>query len=99
RGLGLGLSIVERIGRVLKHRVRVVSVPGRGSHFSVELPRAEGSIEALPERAAAPAPAAALEGLVVLAIDNEPQILAGMQALVGGWGCRMLTALSADEAD
>ncbi|MBB5752349.1 PAS domain-containing hybrid sensor histidine kinase/response regulator [Prosthecomicrobium pneumaticum] len=98
RGLGLGLSIVERIARVLKHRVRVVSEPGRGSHFSVELPRAEGRAATIPAHAAAPAPAAALDGLVVLALDNEPQILAGTAALLGGWGCHVITALSADEA-
>ena len=31
RGLGLGLSIVDRIGRVLDHPVGVKSVVGRGS--------------------------------------------------------------------
>ena len=31
RGLGLGLSIVERIGKVLDHRIGLQSVPGRGS--------------------------------------------------------------------
>ena len=41
RGLGLGLSIVERIGKVLDHRVDLQSALGRGSTFSVELPRAE----------------------------------------------------------
>ncbi len=38
RGLGLGLSIVERIGRVLNHSVQLKSQPGRGSMFSVEVP-------------------------------------------------------------
>ena len=28
----------------------------------------------------------------VLCIDNEPQILDGMEALLGGWGCRVLKA-------
>jgi len=28
----------------------------------------------------------------VLCIDNEPQILDGMQTLMGGWGCRVITA-------
>ena len=38
RGLGLGLSIVERIARVLDHRLELKSALGRGSHFSVEVP-------------------------------------------------------------
>ena len=41
RGLGLGLSIVERIGKVLGHSIGLQSMPGRGSTFSVELPAAE----------------------------------------------------------
>ena len=40
RGLGLGLSIVERIARMLGHKVEIESAAGRGSHFSVEVPRA-----------------------------------------------------------
>ena len=38
RGLGLGLSIVERIERVLSHKLDVRSQAGRGSRFSVEVP-------------------------------------------------------------
>ena len=38
RGLGLGLSIVERIARVLDHEIAVNSTLGRGSQFSVEVP-------------------------------------------------------------
>src|SRR5262249_57941205 len=38
RGLGLGLSIVERIGRVLDHKIIVSSAIVRGSQFSVEVP-------------------------------------------------------------
>src|SRR5262249_688235 len=38
RGLGLGLSIVERIARVLDYKIIVSSAVGRGSLFSVEVP-------------------------------------------------------------
>ncbi len=38
RGLGLGLSIVRRLGNLLGYRVRVRSVPGRGSVFAIEVP-------------------------------------------------------------
>ena len=36
-----------------------------------------------------PAPPTPLSGLHVLAIDNEPRILAGMNHLLMGWGCVM----------
>jgi signal transduction histidine kinase len=38
-GLGLGLAIVRRTAEVLHHRVSVVSEPGKGSCFAVEVPR------------------------------------------------------------
>jgi two-component system, chemotaxis family, CheB/CheR fusion protein len=37
RGLGLGLSIVQRLGGLLGHRVRVRSHPGKGSVFAIEV--------------------------------------------------------------
>ena len=33
-----------------------------------------------------------LLGITVLCIDNEPKVLDGMEALLGGWGCRVLKA-------
>src|SRR3954453_14791574 len=92
RGLGLGLSIVERIARVLDHRILVESKPGRGSHFSITVPLAP----ALPRGAKRPAPqridVSQLADMLVLCIDNEPKILDGMATLLGGWGCRVLKA-------
>ncbi|MCG7392135.1 PAS-domain containing protein [Microvirga sp. ACRRW] len=98
RGLGLGLSIVERIGRVLKHPINLKSEVGRGSVFRVEVP----VVAALPETAAAPeppkAPTTVLSGLHVLVIDNEPAILEGMRLLLSGWGCDVWTASDLDTA-
>ena len=37
RGLGLGLSIVQRLGGLLDHRVRVRSRRGKGSVFTIEV--------------------------------------------------------------
>ncbi len=97
RGLGLGLSIVERISRVLGHPVTLSSKPGHGSRFAIEVPAA-ASLPDAPKAAPAPASRGALTGLKVMAIDNEPQILDGMQVLLSGWGCRVETALDPREA-
>lgn len=98
RGLGLGLSIVDRIARVLGHELRLDSGTRRGSHFSVTVPL---SAERAATKTRAPRQrqdAAQLAGMVVLCIDNEPKILDGMEALLSGWGCRVITAAGLREA-
>jgi Na+/proline symporter/signal transduction histidine kinase len=92
RGLGLGLSIVERIGRVLDHRIDVISVPRRGSRFSVEIPLSNAAPQLAAPREVAAVDRGRLIGTAVLCIDNEPKVLDGMDALLGGWGCRVLKA-------
>ncbi|MEM8744726.1 MAG: PAS domain-containing hybrid sensor histidine kinase/response regulator, partial [Pseudomonadota bacterium] len=95
-GLGLGLSIVERIGRVLDHDVQLESRSRRGSVFSVVLPVAEPQVQkrTSPRRAAA----GQIAGCSVLCLDNEPAILEGMQTLLSGWDCHVLTATGSDDA-
>jgi Na+/proline symporter/signal transduction histidine kinase len=98
RGVGLGLSIVERIARVLGCEVALLSVVGRGSRFSVEVPRGKPAAAAPAVHAAAGLDAGRLAGTVALCIDNDRAILDGMQKLLGGWGCRVLTAADLAEA-
>jgi Na+/proline symporter/signal transduction histidine kinase len=99
RGLGLGLSIVERLGRVLGHPIDLKSEPGRGSMFAVSAPLSRATAAAAEDAAAEPAaPADPLNGLRVLAIDNEPRVLEGMRILLGKWGCRVATASGLAEA-
>jgi signal transduction histidine kinase len=92
RGVGLGLSIVERIGRVLDHPVDMESTVRRGSRFSVAVPLAPAAPPGEAPRLPAQADTSTLSGTVVLCIDNEPAIVDGMEVLLGGWGCRVLKA-------
>jgi Na+/proline symporter/signal transduction histidine kinase/ActR/RegA family two-component response regulator len=98
RGVGLGLSIVERIARVLGCEVTLKSTVGRGSRFAIEVPRATAAIAAPALPAAVKAAAGRLADTVVLCIDNERAILDGMETLLGGWGCRVLKAIDLAEA-
>lgn len=86
RGLGLGLSIVERLARLLRHPVKLQSEVGKGSMFSVEMPISLTAIEAraVPDTPTVSAP---LAGMAILVIDNEPAILDAMDKLLRGWGC------------
>ncbi len=92
RGLGLGLSIVERIARVLDHRIELESAVGRGSHFSVQVPLAPALPGDLPQRAPDRAELGELAGMTILCIDNDAKVLDGMETLLTGWGCHVLKA-------
>lgn len=91
KGLGLGLSIVERISHVLNHQVEIRSKLNEGSCFSVELPRSAALPDQQPQ-VQTPAVVGQLDGLCVVAIDNEPDILSGMRHLLTNWNCKVVTA-------
>ncbi|RSZ44170.1 MULTISPECIES: hybrid sensor histidine kinase/response regulator [unclassified Variovorax] len=51
QGLGIGLSIVQRLSQLLWHPVQLKSRPGRGSRFRLRLPaatQAEAGVETMP---------------------------------------------------
>lgn len=94
KGLGLGLAIVDKIARMLGHEVRVSSVEGKGSVFGVRVPL--GRLQ--PSRPVVNAPLAlpgdGLDGARVWVIDNDRAICQGMQTLLEGWSCQVVTAVS-----
>jgi len=97
RGIGLGLSIVERIARVLDHPITLASETNRGTLFSTEVPIAPTELgEARP-----PEPRidrGRIAGTRILCIDNDRGILEGMAALLQGWECETILATDLREA-
>jgi Na+/proline symporter/signal transduction histidine kinase len=99
RGLGLGLSIVDRISRVLDMQLGLSSAPGAGSTFWVMAPVAEPQEKAVvSEETASTLTSGMLSESVVLCIENERAVLEGMRQLLTGWGCEVMAASSAPEA-
>lgn len=96
-GLGLGLSIVERISKVLDLHIQLKSVDGRGSCFSFTM-KATTALPEVKKPAQPRAVVSQLAGLNVLAIDNEPQILEGMESLLRTWKCNVMTSPSLQDA-
>ncbi len=84
QGLGLGLAIADRIARLIDAPLRLRSRLGRGTAFALSLP-----VVAVPRQEAVPVASGGLEGLRVLAVDNDPQALAALRAILDGWHCRV----------
>jgi PAS domain S-box-containing protein len=99
KGLGLGLSICDRLARLMHHTLSFQSHAGRGSMFGVRVKRdvrvgrARDTNPFLP--AADPGD---LQGLRVLCVDNETAILDGMEALLAQWGVHVFKARNTVEA-
>ncbi len=95
RGLGLGLSIVQRLGRVLDHPIHLRSRLGRGSVFSVDAPMGSYNAPPVPDSLLGLSTAradGAFSGVKVVVIDNEPRVLDGMRLLLEQWRCVVTSA-------
>ena len=84
KGLGLGLSIVERLCRALEHPVSVHSEPGKGTMFSVTLPLAAPALIAKVKEEQA-AEQADSSGRILLAVQDAPTCTS-LAGLLRGWG-------------
>tara|TARA_R110002020_G_scaffold178334_6_gene371340 strand:- start:8906 stop:10525 length:1620 start_codon:yes stop_codon:yes gene_type:complete len=99
QGLGLGLSIVQRLVAALGLTLELDSVEGRGSRFSLFLPLTR-TIRASQEQVPAPADLHfGTRGLKILCVDNERAIIEAMEGLLTHWGCDVRSALSLKQID
>ena len=98
QGLGLGLSIVERLVQVMGLTLELASVEGKGSRFSLYLP--QGKLRAQePMAIGRVTETASLTGLRVLCVDNEREILEAMHGLLSGWGVDVRVVRSLKDID
>jgi Na+/proline symporter/signal transduction histidine kinase len=97
RGLGLGLSIVERLARVLNHGIALDGNAGGGSFFSVTVPVAKTITFTSAVTSATPLSKAPMSGTLIVCIENDPAILDGMKTLLTAWDARVI-AVSEPEA-
>jgi two-component system, chemotaxis family, CheB/CheR fusion protein len=94
RGLGLGLSIVQRLGNLLGHSVDVHSRPGKGSVFAVEAPLGREQSGALPQRRRWGTVQNAGCGAAILVVEDDPSVREMLDLLLASEGYR--TAAAAD---
>lgn len=96
RGSGLGLSTVRRVTALLGHPLSLRSTVGRGTTFTIELPRAQPELEA-PQPLASSAAPAQLAGTVLLVEDNAAVRDALLQLLTK-WGLSATAVRTGEEA-
>jgi len=96
-GYGLGLSIVQRIARLLGIRVDVSSIPGQGSIFAIELPIVAAADTSVAQDKR-PDASATHGGAHILLVEDEPGVRNAMRTLLRIEGYRITAAAGAGEA-
>ncbi len=99
-GFGLGLSIVQRIARLLGIRIQVSSEPGKGSVFAFELPTAAAPMTDAAKSGAARRHSTVLPGEArrILLVEDEPSVRNAMRMLFNIEGYEVVPVATADEA-
>ena len=86
KGLGLGLAIVKRLADLMGAPLRLLSTPGRGSVFTLELPagKALGApAVSLPGKGPLEL---TLNGRLIVIVEDEPVVRSSLEVLLKGWG-------------
>ncbi|HIQ16978.1 MAG TPA: PAS domain-containing hybrid sensor histidine kinase/response regulator [Novosphingobium capsulatum] len=94
-GLGLGLAIVERLARLMRHEIGVRSVVDRGSVFWIDLPRLP--LDAAEDHHEPAEPPDHPLGCRVAVAENDPQVAEAYLRVLRAWGCKVLVARSGAE--
>ena len=97
KGLGLGLSIVQRLGALLGLTVELRSAPGEGTTVTLRLPAPLADTTLTPTADARPGAATEaartrLDGLCILVVDDEAQVRDSMALLLSELGGTVFTA-------
>jgi signal transduction histidine kinase/CheY-like chemotaxis protein len=98
RGMGLGLAIVDRLCRLLGHRVELTSAPGKGARFAIFVPQAAARAEMVAPLSHSHSSLDLPVGKLALIIDDDAMNLESLRGLLANWGCRVATAATSEEA-
>lgn len=97
-GSGLGLAISRRLARAMGGDIRLESIPGRGSRFTLVLPSVPGAADPGPGAATAVLDAVRFVPGDVLAVDDDPLSRRLLIELLGKAGLRVAAAADGPEA-
>ena len=86
KGLGLGLAIVKRLAALMQAPLSMRSQVGRGTVFTLELPVGKAPrapAQVLPGKGPI---GITLAGRLIVIVEDEPAVRAGLEVLLKGWG-------------
>ena len=89
KGLGLGLSIVQRTAGLLNHTLALVSRPGIGTRFAITLPKVAPATEHVDALHSEHEQQDELQGAELLVIEDDALVRSALVGLLGGWGIRV----------
>ena len=86
KGLGLGLAIVKRLAALMNAPLAMRSEVGHGTVFTLELPVGKAPrapAQVLPGKGPV---GITLAGRLIVIVEDEPAVRAGLEVLLKGWG-------------
>lgn len=96
QGIGLGLSIVKRTVELLGGDVTVKSEPGRGTAFCLRFPIRPAGEALIGESGAIPDESALSNDPILVAIDDDPEVIALLRDSLAPAHFRVVGALNGD---
>lgn len=95
---------MDRLVKLLGHRIDLRSAPGKGSVFAVEVPVASGVAEAsmagaIESEAEAAADVSILAGKKLLVVDDDEMVLNSTASILLAWGCQVTLAVSLGQVE
>ncbi|MDH5231953.1 MAG: hybrid sensor histidine kinase/response regulator [Gammaproteobacteria bacterium] len=98
-GLGLGLSIVTRLVKLLNMQITVTSTPKAGTQFTLHIPQTDLPIGHTPFEYIDHMPNVdLLINKKILIVDDEPDVLKSMQFYLEDIGMKTITASNKEDA-
>ena len=98
KGMGLGLSMVQRSCRLLNHPLAMRSGLGRGTRFTLTIPLAQTRLARSPAATVDLPALEQLDGMHVMLIEDDALGSAALAGLLTSWGCLVTVAGSAQIA-
>ncbi len=97
-GYGLGLYVVKNFTKLLGGTVAVDSTLGEGTRFVLTFPLAPAGFRTAQDTSGDVGTSMPAPGMKILAIDDEPEVLVAMRAMLENWECQIETAEDGEQA-